>query len=129
MPHLVDGLSIRFVHRGSWRAYVWAQGVEKRIAPVAWRRDYRKEGNEGFITAWFQNDAELRDVRESPGAALIAVADARNYDEFPHRVRTFVSVLEGQPMRSVLDRQGRERGVEFRVVGRATADSLRAKSG
>jgi hypothetical protein len=129
MTHLIDGLSVRFTHCGSWKAWVWARGMERRLAPVAWRRDFCKDPDSDAPTqlVWFRSDAEVKEARSNPNPILIVVAEARDYEEFPYRIREFVSVFEGVPLEAARDDRGRERGVEYQLIRRVRADTLAAR--
>jgi hypothetical protein len=117
MPHTVDGFSVQFTHRGSWKAKVWASGIEARVAPVAWTKDYRSEHGKRFQTVWFKTTAEAEEFRKGPRPILTVVAEARDYEEFPHRVRKFNAIFEAIPTGTNLSNP---RGVECEVLRRAT---------
>lgn len=119
MSHDVDGFELRFTARTSWKAEVRLRGKVIGIAPVTWTKGFSREPVTGRIlqTVWFHNADELARVKESREPLMVALAEAHDYAEHPHRFKRFNALYEVRPTGRIVD----PLSIECEVVRRLRA--------
>ena len=122
MAHEVDGLTLRYTSRTSWKAEIMVGGRTIAVAPVTWTKGRRGSPPDLFQQVWFRNQTELEQYRTSPAPFLVAVAIAKDYNKHPHEFAEFRQVLEVQSTGKRLD----DNSIETRVIRRVSKKSIDA---
>jgi hypothetical protein len=120
MAHEVDGLTLRYTSRTSWKAEIMAGGRTIGVAPVTWTKGQRGVPPDLFQEVWFQHVKEMEGYRTSAKPFMVAVAIAKDYSKLPHEFAEFRQVLEVQST----GRQLSDDSIETRVIRRVNRKTI-----
>lgn len=94
MPHIVDGFEVTFTSRRSWKADLRRYGRLIETVPVTWTKGRWQAGPDLFQEVWFQSEDDLEAYRTSRSPFRVAVALAKDYNEYPHQFQEFRGIFE-----------------------------------
>jgi hypothetical protein len=85
MSHSVDGFKLEFTGRRSWKAERRLLNEKLDIVPVTLTKGRRQgaSSKEVFLEVWFQNAEELKHRAADPSSFIVALAKAKDDQEFP----------------------------------------------
>jgi hypothetical protein len=98
MAHEVDGLTLRYTSRTSWKAENDSRRSNARGCPRHLDKGRRGSPPDLFQEIWFRNQSELEQYRLSTAPFLVAVAIAKDYNTI-REFAAFRQVLEVQSTR------------------------------
>ncbi len=119
MPHIVDGLQLKYTSRTSWKAEVRHHGTLIDIVPVTWTKGYKKTGSEIRQEVWYQDIAEMEERQKDTKSFVVAVAKAKDYRQHPHAFQDFQVVFEVVSTGKRLSKNS----IETKVLRRLTANN------
>lgn len=98
--HKVDGLSLKFLHRGSWLAEVYKGRNKIDTVPVAWANEVKfdpvnKKPIEFLVSLKTEEEAQEWAKRSN---AIIAIARAKEPIQEPKSFKEFTRLFRVQPI-------------------------------